>query len=75
MMTIPVGKMPCTLTVHTPLRHALADHGLGRRDKAIELLHKVTASDPNHMAAGLVLDWIEKESRLAAIVPEARPAS
>ncbi len=54
---------------------ALADHGLGRTDKALDGLRQVTASDPNHLAAGFVLDWIEQESRLAAIEPAVRPAS
>ncbi len=54
---------------------ALADHGLGQRDKAIDGLRQVTASDPNHLDAGFVVDWIEEEAKLAAIEPEVRPAS
>jgi tetratricopeptide (TPR) repeat protein len=54
---------------------ALADHGLGRRDEAIEGLRQVAASDPNHQAAAFVLDWIEHEAKLPAIEPEVRPAS
>jgi hypothetical protein len=52
---------------------ALADHGFGRREKAIDGLRQVTASDPNHQCARFVLDWIEHETTLATIGAEVRP--
>ena len=54
---------------------ALANDGLGNRDKAIEELRQVTTGDPNHMFAGLVRDWIQNEGTLAVVEPEGRPAS
>ena len=54
---------------------ALADHGLGHRDKAINDLRQATAQDPNHQAAGFVFDWLEREATPAATEPEARSAS
>jgi tetratricopeptide (TPR) repeat protein len=54
---------------------ALADHGLGRREKAIEGLRQVAAADPNHQSAAFVVDWIEHEAKLPSIEPEVRPAS
>ncbi len=54
---------------------ALADHGLGRRERALDGLRQVTASDPNHQAAAFVLEWIEQQTNLLSIEPEVRPAS
>ena len=53
---------------------ALADHGLGQREKAIDTLGQVTALDPNHLGAHFIMDWIELEQRLTAIPPEVHPA-
>jgi tetratricopeptide (TPR) repeat protein len=61
--------------IESLLLGALADHGLGRRDQAIDGLCQVTASDPNHQAARFALDWIEREAKLAPVEPEVRPAS
>lgn len=61
--------------IESLLLSALANDGLGNRDKAVEQLRHVAAADPNHFWAGLVLDWIKHEGRLAAIEPEVRPAS
>lgn len=54
---------------------ALADHGLGELENAIEVLRQVTASDPNFLAAYFILDWMELEQRLTAMPSEVRPAS
>jgi len=52
---------------------ALADHGFGRREKAIDGLRQVTALDPNHQCARFVLDWIEHDTTLATTGAEVRP--
>jgi tetratricopeptide (TPR) repeat protein len=54
---------------------ALAEDGLGDRGKAIDGLREVIASDPNHLPAGFVLQWIEQQGKLAAIDAEVGPAS
>lgn len=54
---------------------ALADHGLGRRDQAIDTLRQVTKADPNHQPATFVLDWMEQEVKLADTEPEVRSTS
>jgi tetratricopeptide (TPR) repeat protein len=56
------------------LLSALANHGLGQRDKAIDELRQATAADPNHLVALFLLDWIEADEKLIAIEPEVRPA-
>jgi hypothetical protein len=61
--------------IESLLLGALANHGLGRRDQAIDGLCQVTASDPNHQAARFALDWIEREAKLTPVEPEVRPAS
>ncbi len=61
--------------IESLLLSALADHGLGRTDKAIGQLRQVIAVDPNHLFAISILEWIEHGGKLANMQPEVRPAS
>ena len=40
---------------------ALAEHGLGETQKAINLLEKIAKEDENHLPAGEMLRWIKNE--------------
>ena len=51
---------------------ALANHGLGASEKAVELLRQATAEDPNYLLALDALRWV---TRAAELEPDARPAS
>jgi tetratricopeptide (TPR) repeat protein len=54
---------------------ALANHGLGKREVAAELLEQVIAEDPNHLFAIETLDWFQKEGKVLLEEVEERSAS
>jgi tetratricopeptide (TPR) repeat protein len=60
--------------IESLLLSALTSHGLDNREKAIELLHRVLAEDPNHLFATEMLCWLEHAVATAAGGPGGKPA-
>lgn len=60
--------------VESLLLIALANHGLGNCEKAIELLHQVLAEDPNHLFAAEILWWLDKVGTTSSGSPGEKPA-
>jgi hypothetical protein len=58
--------------IETAVLSALAEHGLGESEKAVELLRQATADDPNNLLGLDALRWVTRDAALEA---EARPAS
>jgi len=55
---------------------ALASDGLGKSEKAVELLEQVIAEDPNHVFAIEMVEWLKVEGKAAAREEiEGRPVS
>ena len=55
---------------------ALASDGLGKSEKAVELLEQVIAEDPNHVFAIEMVEWLKEEGKAAEREEiEGRPVS
>ncbi|MFZ1013893.1 MAG: DUF5107 domain-containing protein [Terracidiphilus sp.] len=59
--------------IETTVLLALAMDGLGEREKALEMLHRVTQEDPNHLLALEMTRWIRGEVMESVLRPEVRP--
>lgn len=57
------------------LLSALANHGLGDSEKAIEQFREVIAEDPNHVFAIEMLGWLKQSSDAASEALEGSPTS
>ena len=61
--------------VEAMLLSALASDGLGDREKAVQLLRRVTQEDPSHLFASEMLAWLQKDECVERNRPEVRPVS